>query len=63
VVYQYFYLTLVATPGSFWSYLLASERLSWTGVDLFFVLSGFLIGGILVDARGSSNYFKIFYTR
>ena len=35
----------------------------WSGVDIFFVLSGFLIGGVILDHGGAENFFRIFYLR
>jgi peptidoglycan/LPS O-acetylase OafA/YrhL len=50
-------------PGRLANAITQATLSGWLGVNLFFVLSGFLITGILLDSRDEPNYFSGFYTR
>ena len=64
VFYHGFYWARDLSPYSRWQQIfLKTMSVGQYGVNLFFVLSGFLITGILLGTRGREDYYKRFYLR
>jgi peptidoglycan/LPS O-acetylase OafA/YrhL len=54
---------LHGTAHGFTRALLSLTAQGWLGVELFFILSGYLITSILLKTRGANSYFTSFYAR
>lgn len=63
LVLVHHFVRLAPEQGVLGEVLLFVGRASYVGIDLFFVLSGFLITRILLGARGRSGAFQAFYAR
>ena len=63
VLYHYANNLIDANASQFHLYIKAITQYFFTSIDMFFILSGFLLGGILLRNKKSPNFFKTFYMR
>jgi peptidoglycan/LPS O-acetylase OafA/YrhL len=60
VLTNHYFVPVIARRTPIFTFV---SNMMWTGVDLFFILSGFLLGGILLRNKNSTPYFVPFYGR
>jgi peptidoglycan/LPS O-acetylase OafA/YrhL len=63
VLYHYANNLIDADASKFNLVLKSITHFFYTSIDMFFILSGFLLGGILLRNKQSGNFFKTFYMR
>lgn len=63
ISFHYINNQLVNATSKVAKFFCLATSFGWAGVDLFFVLSGFLIGGILIANKQKNKYFSTFYIR
>ncbi|HEY1638009.1 MAG TPA: acyltransferase, partial [Rhizomicrobium sp.] len=42
---------------------ISATTFGWIGVNMFFVLSGYLIGKLILEKKDCANFFEVFYVR
>lgn len=63
LVYHIIRLNPANVTGPIFETILQVSEMGWAGVDVFFVLSGFLITTILLRTKKQPGYFQKFYAR
>lgn len=63
LIWHYFNNQIIIQGSSILSFFKDATALAWSGVDLFLMLSGFLIVGILFDNKGANNIYRVFFIR